>query len=184
MHPYHLYWHKHHRFYNRMFGPSRFVWFTIGSVAAWAWMRSHRHDGCRYERVGYDSRAQWERGAPYGSAGRGHSDQQQQQQNNASWGWRQGTGAPADSRFDARAPNDLNAGAGRQRSVAVAEAPQPPIVDQERERLRQMGRNAEETVRVYTCCNPFFFFLPRNVNNQWVYLGNRSAGCQRPPSIV
>jgi len=127
-----------------MFGPSRFVWFTIGSVATWAWMRSHHHGGCSSARIGYDPRAQWERGAPYGSGGYGHGDQQQQQQqNNASWGWRQGTVAPPDSRFDARAPGDVNAGGGGQ--GPVTEAPQSPA-DQERERLRQMGRSAEEAI--------------------------------------
>ena len=138
-----------------MFGPSRFVWFTIGSVATWAWMRfhlHHRHDGCPSARIGYDTRTQWESGAPYGSAGYGRSDQQQQK--NAPWGWRQHTGAPADSRFDARAPSDVKVGGERQGSPV--EAPRSPVVDQERERLRHMGRSAEEAVRVHTCCNPYF----------------------------
>ncbi|KAI0256002.1 hypothetical protein BJV78DRAFT_1151421 [Lactifluus subvellereus] len=133
-----------------MYGPSRFVWFTIGSVATWAWMRSHHHEGgCSSARVCYDSRAQRERVAPYGSAGYGHGDQQpqqqQQQQDKASWGWRQGAGAPPDSRFDAaaRAPSDVSADGGRQ--GPAAEAPQFPV-DPERERLRQLGRSAEETI--------------------------------------
>ena len=153
MHPSHPYWHKHHRVYNRMFGSSRFVWFTIGSVATWAWMRSHhRHDSCPSARIGYDSRAQWERGAPYRSAGYGRSDHQQQK--NASWDWRQRIGAPPDSCFDARAPSVAKASDERQGSPV--EAPQSSVVDQERERLRHMGRSAEEAVRVHTCCNPYF----------------------------
>jgi hypothetical protein len=134
--PYDYHHHPHHWFKYRMFyGPSRFIWFSIGSIATLAWMHHHQqHKDRPFSRIGCGPRAQWERNAPpYGSAG-SYNQQQQQQQNNAtSWGGQGVTnGQPHDG------------------SIAEALQPSRPIdhMDQERERLRQLGRNAEETVRL------------------------------------
>jgi hypothetical protein len=149
-----------------MYGPSRFVWFTIGSVATLAWIHSHRNKdtSCCPARIAYGTspRAQREHGTapPYGSAGGGgnspsEQQQQQQQQYNASWGWRRGV---PDPRFDTRAPINVGAGSAQHGSVAAEEAPPPALpspgvidlaAEKEFERLRQIGRNAEETVRVH-----------------------------------
>jgi hypothetical protein len=133
------YRHRPHHWFkycNRMYGPSRLVWFSIGSIATLAWMHSHQHKDHPFSRIGCGSRTQWERNAPlYGSAAGSYNNQQhQQQQNNASWVGGQGV------------PNGQQPHDG---SIAEALQPSRPVdsMDQERERLRQLGRNAEETVR-------------------------------------
>ncbi|KAH9965050.1 hypothetical protein BGW80DRAFT_1346183 [Lactifluus volemus] len=105
------------------YGPSRFIWFSIGSIATLTWMHYHQqHKDRPFSRIGCGPRAQWERNAPpYGSAG-----------NNAtSWG---GQGVANGQPHDG--------------SIAEALQSSRPIdhMDQERERLRQLGRNAEETI--------------------------------------
>lgn len=118
MSPHHLFGYRHHGFYNPMFyGPSRFIWFSIGSLATLAWMHHHRtKDACRPSaQIGYDDRfrgrGQWEREA----SPRRFDEQQQQQQ----WG----------------------------PPPPVAEASGRSSVDREQlDRLREMSRNAEETI--------------------------------------
>ncbi|KAI9458145.1 hypothetical protein BJY52DRAFT_1223553 [Lactarius psammicola] len=150
MSPHHLFWHGHRGFYNPMFcGPSRFLWFSFGSLVTFAWMH-HRRDAAQ---IGYDDRSrggggrgpgQWGREAgPQGRSARFDEQQQQQQ-----WGSRRGTEVPPDydSRFDAN---------GGQREPSTPPLP-PPVaaeasagrfpVDRELDRLREMSRNAEETI--------------------------------------
>jgi hypothetical protein len=138
--PYDYYHRPHHwlKYGNRMYGPSRFIWFSIGSIATLAWMHHQHKDHPPCSRIGYGPRAQWEHrnanaNPPYGSAGSyNQQQQQQQQQNNTSWG---GQGV-------------ANNGQPHDGSMVEVLQPSRPVdpVDLERERLRQLGRNAEETV--------------------------------------
>lgn len=127
----------HYPFYGRynsmMFcGPSRFLWFSFGSLATFAWMHYHR-DHCRSKaQIGYDhGHGRW---SHHGRSTRFDDEPQQQQQ----WGTRRDVGAPDDvSRFDAN---------GGRREPVVAEASGRYSADREFDRLREMSRNAEETV--------------------------------------
>ncbi|KAH9983913.1 hypothetical protein BJV74DRAFT_886570 [Russula compacta] len=141
-------------------GPSRLVWFGIGSVATWAWIHHHEHHhqrhhhdpdhnqwgwGC-HRRVEYrGGRAQWEReeaaGAATGAAGANASasaDYGEQQQRRQI--------APSLTRDWRREP----AAAVRVAGAAEAQAPPAPpsavSSDQDNEHLRQIGRNAEEAI--------------------------------------
>ena len=129
-HWHHPHWHHYYKRYNMFCGPSRLVWFAFGSVATWAWIRHHEKHlhqggaGCP-PRVGYgyNPRAQWE-----------HERDQSASPNNAS-----STSPTSPGRGDY----------GQWRSTQ----PQPPTqsesmtpMDHDHERLRQIGRNAEETV--------------------------------------
>lgn len=135
MSPHHPFWHGHHRFYNPMFyGPSRFIWFSIGSLATFAWMhyRKGDHLNCRRTaQVGYDG------GSGHGQWGRStRFDEQQQPQQQQHWGPHGGADG---SRFDAN-------GGQRAPSPVVVEASGSLPVDREFDRLREMSRNAEETI--------------------------------------
>ena len=137
----HPFWHGHHRFYNPMFcRPSRFIWFSIGSLATFAWMHYHQHRGNhlnsrRTAQVGYDgcsSHGQWGRSTRLDE----HYQQQQPQ-----WG-------PHGGADDSR----LNASGGQPTSSPVmAEAGGRSPADREFD-LREMSRNAEETVSSFVCC--------------------------------
>ncbi|KAH9032313.1 hypothetical protein EDB84DRAFT_1438647 [Lactarius hengduanensis] len=120
MSPHHLFGYRHHGFYNPMFyGPSRFIWFSIGSLATLAWMHHHRtKDACRPPaQIGYDDRfrghGQWER-----EASPRRFDEQQQQQQQQQWG----------------PPPPVAEASGRS-----------PVDREQLDRLREMSRNAEET---------------------------------------
>ncbi|KAH9000433.1 hypothetical protein EDB92DRAFT_502787 [Lactarius akahatsu] len=127
MSPHHLFGYRHHGFYNPMFyGPSRFIWFSIGSLATLAWMHHHRSkDACRSSaQIGYDDRfrghGQWEREA----SPRRFDEQQQQRQQQQQWG----------------PPPPVAEASGRS-----------PVDREQLDRLREMSRNAEETVRLFVC---------------------------------
>ena len=133
------FWHAHHRLYNPMFfGPSRFLWFSIGSLATFAWLHHRKGEHCRpASQIGYDRvHGQW---GPQGWNARFDEQQQQQQQ--------QGTRAPDEdrSRFD-------GIGGRREPSPSPsvgAEASGRFTTDRELDRLREMSRNAEETVSFF-----------------------------------
>ncbi|KAI0272591.1 hypothetical protein BC834DRAFT_966594 [Gloeopeniophorella convolvens] len=117
-----------------MYGPSRLIWFAIGSVATLGWVHhrdNHVYIGCSDHRR--------EREGPHGPAGYGEHRQ------NAAWGWHRSVG-PADPRFDAqgaapkREPEAVQSATDREREQLAR------IWDAERERMWQMGRNAEETI--------------------------------------
>ncbi|KAI9440669.1 hypothetical protein H4582DRAFT_2074453 [Lactarius indigo] len=126
MSPHHLFGYRHHGFYNPMFcGPSRFIWFSIGSLATLAWMHHRTKDDCRpAAQVGYDDRSRghghWEREAgPPRIARFDEQQQQRQQQQQQQWG----------------------------PPPTVAEASGRLPVDREQlDRLREMSHNAEETI--------------------------------------
>ena len=120
-------------------GPSRLVWFGIGSFATWAWIRHHENERLHGRGHGH---GEWcPRRVDYPA-------QTQPQTQNASREWNsnpnpmmgQGQGIPTVT------------------SGAPGGAPQPQLpslADQDYERLRQMGRNAEETVSFwfdFFCC--------------------------------
>jgi len=185
----HIFWHNHFKRHRMFYGPSRFVWFTIGSVATWAWIhhhhRKHNGEGCP-RRVEYNWRdrvdypgtpaqtnassspspssppppdyAEWQR------------RQQQHQQQPSEW-WRPTPTHPSQSqvapggRFDAHVPgssdvglNGNGSGPALQREPGVAAAAAAAAagtvtaaetafpIDLDAERLRQIGRNAEETI--------------------------------------
>ena len=116
-------------------GPSRLVWFAFGSVATWAWIRHHHHNHQDYQRgmgsscpprVGYTGRAQWEQ-------------QQQQQQPDQSH--------PNNSSSSLSPARGDYIGQSTQPQQPQPQPQSPTLMDREDyERLRQMGRSAEETV--------------------------------------
>jgi len=118
------------------FGPSRFLWFSFGSLATYAWLHYHKGDNLNCRRtaqVGYDGSngdGQW---GPQRWRARFDEQRQQQQQQ---WGSR---GSANDSHLGA------NAGQ-REPSPAVAEASGRLPADRDFDRLREVGRNAEETI--------------------------------------
>jgi hypothetical protein len=137
-------------------GPSRLVWFGIGSVATWAWIHHHRDQGSScHRRVDYQrGRAQWEEReeahpapAPPGAAA---GEWRQTPSFSREWPLRpshtpthqgQGQGATGgtpgpSSRFDNSTTHVGPSGSG-QREQPLAE---------DSERLRQISRGAEETV--------------------------------------
>ncbi|KAF8498529.1 hypothetical protein F5888DRAFT_178983 [Russula emetica] len=160
-HPHPHYWNHHFykRRFNMFYGPSRLVWFAFGSIATWAWIR-HRHDekhhhfqgaGCP-PRVGYGYNpghraAQWDHeherdqstpntsnnnassSSPGPSPGRGDFGQQ----------WRQ----PIQPQ-----PQPPTQPPTRSQSQSQSESMMPTQtpMDRDHERLRQIGRNAEETI--------------------------------------
>ena len=120
-------------------GPSRLVWFAFGSVATWAWIHHQRHHRHRHHhhdhqqgmgdtcppRVGYTGRAQWEQ--------QQQRDHDQSHPNNAS-------SSPSHARGD-------YIGQPTQPQPQQPQPQSPTLMDREDyERLRQMGRSAEETV--------------------------------------
>ena len=127
-------WHGHHGYYNPMFyRPSRFIWFSIGSLATFAWMhyRKGDHLNCRRNaQVGYDG------GSGHGQWGRSTRFDEQHQQQQQQWG---SHGGADDSR--------LNASGGERStpSPVMAEAGGRLPAGREFD-IREMSRNAEETV--------------------------------------
>jgi len=131
------------------FGPSRLVWFGIGSVATWAWIRHHENRDRQLHGQGWcpprvDYRAQTTQAQnttsrewnPTMTTGQGQSQAQ---------GQGQGQGSSSTSGAAPRTP------------------PQSPAdADQDYERLRQIGRNAEETVsrRLPVVARGAFFWFP------------------------
>ena len=153
--PHHHLWYNHHNRYRMFCGPSRLIWFGVGSVVTYAFMRHHRD--LDHGQVGgfcrprfEQRRVQWESdGAPpppppSGAASPNHGQWQQTRE------WR-----PTDQGPSAGAPipstHVVPPGGPGQREPAAQQQPQPqdslPVVtDHDYERLRQMGRSAEETV--------------------------------------
>jgi len=127
----------HHRLhYPMFFGPSRFIWFSIGSLATFAWMHYRRGDhlNCRRtSQIGYDGGSGHGQWYPQGRPARFDQQQQQPQQ----WESRQGADG---SHIDA------NGGQREPPPPVVAEASGRFPADREFDRLREMSRNAEETI--------------------------------------
>ncbi|KAH9074745.1 hypothetical protein EDB83DRAFT_2515609 [Lactarius deliciosus] len=120
MSPHHLFGYRHHKLYNPMFyGPSRFIWFSIGSLATLAWMHHHRtKDACRHPaQIGYDDRFRGHGQREREASPRRFDEQQQQQQQQ--WG----------------PPPPVAEASGRS-----------PVDREQLDRLREMSRNAEETI--------------------------------------
>lgn len=114
-------------------GPSRLVWFAFGSVATWAYIRHHQqhpHQGWHH-RVGYNAgpgRAQWE-----------ERERDQSPPNN--------------NNNNASSSPDGRGDYGQWRPTQPQRQPQTQTqsesmtpMDVDHERLRQIGRNAEETI--------------------------------------
>jgi len=130
--PHHPYWHHYYKRYNMFYGPSRLVWFAFGSVATWAWIRHHENNPhyqgtsfCRPRVAGYRDRdrSHWER-----------DDDQ----------------APPPPNPNASSPGSgSGSDYGQWRPTQPQPQPQsmtPTPMDRDHERVRQIGRNAEETV--------------------------------------
>ncbi|KAF8475228.1 hypothetical protein DFH94DRAFT_695248 [Russula ochroleuca] len=143
-------------------GPSRLVWFGIGSLATYAWIRHHR-DHCPprvdYQRRGGDGRGQWEREEappppPPSGPNYGEWRQNQNQWRPAHQSQGQGpttTGAPPTPtpHFDSNSthvvpPPGGPAGGQLDQETQLLESLGIPRA--EHERLRQIGRSAEETI--------------------------------------
>jgi hypothetical protein len=119
--------------------PSRFIWFSIGSLATFAWMHYRRGDhlNCRRSsQIGYEGGNGHGHGHWYPHGRSAHFDHHHHHQQQQQLGSHQGTDG---SRIDA------NVGQ-REPLQAVAEASGRLPVDGEFDRLREMSRNAEETV--------------------------------------
>jgi hypothetical protein len=107
-------------------GPSRLVWFAFGSVATWAYIRHHHHHhhqgaACPPPRVGYGY-----------NPGHGHR---------AQWEERERDQSPPNNNVSSSPPG----GRGDYGQWRPPTQPTTPM-DIDRERLRQIGRSAEETV--------------------------------------
>ena len=160
--PYHhLFLHNHYKNYRMLCGPSRLVWFAIGSVATYAWMR-HHHDRDRDHRDGHPgsfwpprfehqhrARAQWEREdapplppAPPGAPD--HGEWRRTREWRFTQQGRQGQGGAPDPSSTHVVPP----GGPGQRELAPPQQQQQQelVTERDYERLRQMGRSAEETV--------------------------------------
>ncbi|KAH9995016.1 hypothetical protein BJV77DRAFT_267314 [Russula vinacea] len=126
----HVYWHNHLRRYNMLCGPSRLVWFGIGSLVTYAWFRHHR-DHCPrvdYHRRG-DGRAQWERE-------RERDEAPPPPPSAPNYGeWRQTQSSPSGA---LRTKGQFDRETQLLESIGITTA--------DHERLRQMGRSAEETI--------------------------------------
>ncbi|KAI0292293.1 hypothetical protein BC826DRAFT_1019705 [Russula brevipes] len=140
----HAYWYNHG---NRMFmcGPSRLVWFGIGSVATWAWIHhrhnrdrdhDHQHGGGLW---GYRRRVDC----------RGREDAPEYQPPlSREWppSMRPGPRLDAQAQAAPAAPSGAGAGSASVGGPSQREPVAPALADQDLERLRQFGRNAEETI--------------------------------------
>ena len=132
-------------------GPSRLIWFGIGSVVTYAWMRHHRDldhgQAGGFCRPRFERRAQWEReGAPplppppSGATSPNNGEWRQTREWRPSeQGQGHGTSAGAPIPSTHVAPPGPTAQQQQQDSL-------PIVTDRDYERLRQMGRSAEETV--------------------------------------
>ena len=210
----HVFWHNHYNRHRMFYGPSRLVWFTIGSVATWAWIHHHRKhngEGCswrvehsRRDRVDYP-RTPAQDNASSSSSPPPPPDytewqrRQQQQQQPREWSRpaptypSQSQGAPGGP-FGAHVLGSSDAGlngngsgpapqrepgvagvaaaAAAERTVTAAETTFP--LDLDAERLRQIGRNAEETVSIAIFSLQIF-----DLND---IICDRSTGCRKQPS--
>lgn len=121
-------------------GPSRIVWFAVGSVATWAWIRHreqnphHCQGGWRHRRVDY-----------------GHASDAAAAAADGGERWQTPTTASGMSRESWQRPMPMPIGQGTGISSTTPGVPTGPQMqessgDQDLERLRQVGRNAEETV--------------------------------------
>jgi hypothetical protein len=156
--------------------PSRFIWFSIGSLATFAWMhyRKEGHLNCRRTaQVGYDGGSGHGQWGPLGRNVRFDEQHQQQQQ----WGSRQGADDP---RLDAN---------GGQRAPSPDASGRLPV-DREFDRLREMSRNAEETVSSFVCRtepqknnNELFLTDQRDVRSYHRQYDGRSAAFERGASL-
>jgi hypothetical protein len=138
----HNHWQHPHYFkrYNMFCGPSRLVWFAFGSVATWAYIRHHHHHhhhqgaGCPPPRVGYGynnpggpGRAQWE-----------ERDQSPPNNNTSS--------SPGRGDYPGQWwPTQPQPQPPTQTQAQTQYESMTPM-DRDHERLRQIGRSAEETV--------------------------------------
>ena len=129
-------WNSHYKYqFPKMFyGPSRIVWFAFGSVATWALIRHreqnprhHCQGGWGHRRVDYDYH-----GVPSDAAGAGGGERGQTSSSTMSREWQRPM------------PMGQNQGTGISTPPQMQQFPG----DQDVERLRQIGRNAEETVRL------------------------------------
>jgi hypothetical protein len=131
-------WQHCYKRYNMICGPSRLVWFAVGSVATWAWIRHHHggHGACP-PRVGYGYH-------PHPHAGRA-----------AQWEQHDQSAPPPPN----NASSSSSPGHGGDYGQWRPTQPQPPaqtqtqtqgqsesITPMDRERLRQISRSAEDTV--------------------------------------
>ena len=146
--PYHHNWNNYPHYYKRynMFcgGPSRLVWFAFGSVATWAWYRHHEnhHRGaawstCSPPRVGYNNNNNNNNSDP--GPGRVHG---QWEQRSADQSQSPPTNNPNYNNYNNNASSP-SPGVGRDYSQSQSES---MMTDRDHERLRQIGRSAEETV--------------------------------------
>ncbi|KAI0051005.1 hypothetical protein FA95DRAFT_421436 [Auriscalpium vulgare] len=111
--------------YHHYGGPRRIIWFALGAVAATVWARtrdSHVFGGCDTRRVRWESENGWRRREEAGAAI---------------------VAAPA-------AAAEVVSGREPQREVVYRAAPQSPEQgvswEAEREKVRELGRSAGETV--------------------------------------
>lgn len=126
-------------------GPSRLVWFGIGSVATWAWIRHHENERLHGRGHGH---GEWcPRRVDYPA-------QTQPQTQNASREWNSNSN-PNPNPMMGQGQGIPTVTSGAQGGASQPQL--PSFADQDYERLRQMGRNAEETVSFWFD----FFLLPQ-----------------------
>jgi hypothetical protein len=144
--PYHhAYWHNYYRRPFMFCGPSRLIWFGIGSVATWAWIRHHENERfqgrgwCPSPRSRIDYRAQ-------------PQPQTQTQTQTAQNPSREWNDYPMMASQGGQGQGTSGTAPGTTNAVAPPPSPPPPLqsspaaAEQEYERVRQMRRDAEETV--------------------------------------
>jgi len=113
-------------------GPTRLVWFGIGSVATWAWIRHHEDRRRLHDHQGWcPARADYR-------------PQTQTQTQNTPREWNPMTTGQGQA-WAAHHQGQGTNGAAPAPAPAPGTPPQSPA-DQDYERLRQIGRNAEETI--------------------------------------
>ena len=163
------------------FGPSRFIWFSIGSLATFAWMHYRRGDhlNCRRtSQIGYEGGSGHGQWYPQGQSA--HFDHHHHQQQ---WGSRQGADG---SHVDAN-----GGGQSEPPPAVVAEASGRLPADREYDRLREMSRNAEETVswfylsrQVQRNNNELFFTDKRDVRSHYRQYDGRPTAFERCASLI
>jgi len=135
-------------------GPSRLIWFGIGSVVTYAWMRHHRDldhgQAGGFCRPRFERRVQWEReGAPPlpppppGASATSPNNgewRQTREWRPTEQGQGHGTSAGAPNTSTHVVPPGPTAQQQQQQDSL------PIVTDRDYERLRQMGRSAEETI--------------------------------------
>jgi hypothetical protein len=120
--PHHTHWHSYYKYRNMFGGPSRLVWFAFGSVATWAWIRHHEQHPRHHHGVWCHRRVDY--GQP------SDDERERRQISNMSRDWQRPVPVP------------MGEGTGTALGPQMRQTP----VDPDAERLRQIGRNAEETV--------------------------------------